>query len=160
MAAVIWRRNRAYVNDADYLGLITEGSCEIKRATAELDGLGQPAPINAPTGRFEAITASLKFGSIGPQQIRQLRGADGFVNLRLMGKCFSPNVQVGMQQSDEMRTRLAGWIKSLPIPATSTEHKSEVEIEIDVLHVEVEDTSGTIILIDVANGVVEPASLS
>lgn len=159
MAAVIWRKNRAYINDADYLGLITEGACEITRATAELDGLGQPAPINAPTGRFEPITATLNFGSIGPAQIRQMRGADGFVNLRLIGQVYAPDVNVGMLQQDEMRTRIAGWIKKIPLPATNTSHTSEVEVEIDVLHIEVEDRNGTIILIDVANGIVEPASL-
>jgi phage tail tube protein FII len=160
MAAVIWRRNRAYVNDADYLGLITEGSCEIKRATAELTGLGQPAPINAPTGHFEPLVAKLSFGSIGPAQIRQLSGNDGFINLRLMGKCFTPDVTQGKLPTDEMRTRVAGWIKSIPLPTTSTEHGSEVEVEIDVLHVQVDDTAGTILLIDLANGIVEPAGLA
>lgn len=159
MAAVIWRHNRVYINDADYLGKIAEGTVELKRAFTELNGLGMPAPIKAPNGRFEEITASLKFDSIAPADIRRVIGEDGFINLRLMGKCFLPDVSAGKVAHDEMRSRLTGWIEEIPIPPTNTDHKSETEITVHVALIEVSDASGTLLLIDTVNGVVEPLSL-
>lgn len=158
MAAIIWRKNRIYVNDVDYVGLISEAKIELKRSLVELKGLGMPAPIKAPNGRFEEITATLKWDSISPREIRRIINDDGYLNMRLMGQCFLPDVTAGKVAHDQMRSRISGWTEQVPLPSTNIDHKSEVEMTIHVLLVDVSDNSGRLLLIDNANGIVEPAS--
>lgn len=159
MSAVIWRQNRCYINEADYIGRVAEGSLELKRAMNEIGGLGQPAKMKVPNGHFELITAKIKFDNIAPADVRALSRNDGFIALRLIGQVHLPDAVSGKVAEDSLQTRLTGWAEEIPVPPMNQEHKTEIEITVNVAMVSITDKSGQLLLVDNVNGVVEPKEL-
>jgi len=159
MASIIWKDNRAYLNDIDLFGNVVEGSCEIKRKMIEVDGVGLPAGANVPSGRYEPVTASLNFNNIDASMIRQFTVQDGFVNLKMIGHCNSINALSGFFQEDTLTTIVRGFSDGIPLPALKASEAAEVEVNINVLFIEIRNTSGVLFMMDIANGLVYPQNV-
>lgn len=160
MASVTWRKNRVKVNGNDYIGQIEEGSCEIKREFSEAKGLGMPGTAKLPNGRFEAITAKIKFNNIMPRDIRRLIKNDGFVSITFSGQAMFMDAIKGLNKDSEMTTTLRGYTENIPGQDPKNEGTSEHEVTINLLFIEMKDKDGRVLLIDLPNGLVEPEELA
>ncbi len=161
MSAVIWRQNRVYVNDNDMVGRIDEASVEIKRLFTEVSGMGMPAKAKVPNGKFDQMTAKLKINNLAPGDIPRMVNADGYLLIKMRGDVHLPNVLTGKIADDGYTSRLGGWVENIPLPAINNEHKTELEVTINVMLIEVSTAqAGVVFLIDNVNGITIPPTLN
>ncbi|MCG7551359.1 phage major tail tube protein [Pseudoalteromonas sp. Of7M-16] len=160
MAAIAWRRNRVLIGFSDYVGRVESGELEMKREMAELKGLGMPGTAKVPNGKFEALVAKIKFNNISPSDWRRIINNDGYINVTFAGECRSLDSTSGLSFDNAATTILRGWCETIPGQGPNDEGKSEFELTINVQFIEMRDVSGTILLIDLASGVVEPKELA
>lgn len=154
--SVVWRDLSAFLNNTMYIGRISQGSCEIRRKTVNVGGLGGVGNVDVPNGKFEPIKAQLNFSSLSVADIRQLTRNDGYVELRMTGTCRVLDTDTGTRTVGGAVTRIKGWVLNPPTPIYSDEPQPH-NIEISVLFIEVADQQGTALLIDIPNGIVEPS---
>lgn len=154
--SVVWRDLAAFLNNTMYIGRISQGSCDIRRKTVNVGGLGGVGNVDVPNGKFEPIKAQLNFSSLSVADIRQLTRNDGYVELRMTGTCRVLDTDTGTRTVGGAVTRIKGWVLNPPTPTYSDEPQP-YNIEISVLFIEVADQQGTALLIDIPNGIVEPS---
>jgi len=160
MGAIIWKSNRIYLNDTiDLFANVTEGSCEIKRKMTEVDGMGLPAGLNVPSGRFEPITATFNFNNIDPTMIRQFIVQDGFCRFRMIGNCMGVNTLSGVLVQDIMTTTIHGFSDGIPIPPMKASEASEVEVTVNVSFISINNRSGQLFMLDIMNGLMFPKNV-
>jgi hypothetical protein len=153
--SVVWRDQAVFLNNTMYIGRISQGSCEIRRKTVNVGGLGGVGSADVPTGKFEPIKASLTFNSLSVGDIRQMTANDGYVELRMTGTVRVLDTNTGTRTVGGAATRVKGWVLNPPTPIYSDDPQPYT-IEISVLFIEVTDQQGTALLIDIPNGIVEP----
>ncbi len=160
MATVSWRKNKVFLNGIDYFGSAEEGSVEIKRKLIEVDAMGLPAAAKIPSGKFEPIVAKLKLSNISPLNLRTLLLNDGYIDLRMTGECRLLNAASGTVTEDMLITVIRGYVEEIPLPAHKSSDKSEAEISIHCLFLEVLDRMGTLLKVNIPDGIIEPKELS
>jgi phage tail tube protein FII len=160
MAALLWRKNRVVLNKVDYVGQITEASVELKREMAEFKGQGMPGAVKVPSGNFEAATAKIKFDSISPKDMREIIAKDGYVTVTYSGECRGLDSLTGTSKVSGMTTTLRGYSEDVLTQNPNNEGKSEGEITINLMFIEMKDKDGVILMIDWAKGLVEPEALA
>jgi phage tail tube protein FII len=157
-ATVTWRKCHVYYNDVDLFGNVSEGSVEVKRKFADHKGLGMPADAKLPTGKFEPIVAKMKLNNISPAILKNIWANDGYCNFRMVGECKVVHASLGMVDNDRLITIVRGYAENLPVPGVK-EDASDIEVTINALFLEVKNNSGSILMIDIPNGLVEPREL-
>ncbi|NOU49981.1 hypothetical protein HG263_05450 [Pseudoalteromonas sp. JBTF-M23] len=160
MAAVNWRRNRVLIGGTDYVGRLESGELEIKREMVELKGMGMPGTAKVPNGNFEAVTSKLKFNNIAPSDWRKVINNDGYIDVVFAGECQALDSKSGLTFDNVANTTIRGWSETIPGQNPNDEGKSEFELTINVQFIEMKDSGGTVLLIDLANGLVEPKELA
>jgi len=158
-ATVVWRKNKVFHNDVDLFGNVEKGSLEIKRKFVETGGIGTPALAKVPTGKFEPLSATFTFNNISPTIMRHLLSNGGFCNFRMVGECHMTDASVGLVKSDRLTSIIRGYAENLPIPEIGSEDKMDAEVIIHALFIEIKDNSGTLLMVDIPNGLVEPKAL-
>ncbi|MNQ32641.1 hypothetical protein D3C85_460520 [compost metagenome] len=157
--SVIWRDQMAFINNTMYIGRVSQASCEIRRKTTTLGGLGGIGSVDVPTGKFEPIKARINFTSLSVADIRQLTANDGYIELRMTGTVRVLDTNTGTRTVGGAVSRIKGWVLNPPTP-TFAEEPQPYDAEISVLFVEVSDQQGVALLIDIPNGIVEPSGSS
>lgn len=153
--SIVWRDQAAYLNDTMYVGRINQGSCEITRKTVSLGGIGGVGNVDVPTGKLEPIKASVVFNSLSVGDVRTMSKNDGYIELRLTGTARVLDTSTGTRVVSNATTRIKGWALNLPNPAYGDDPQP-YNVSISVLFIEVSDSQGTALLIDMANGIMEP----
>ena len=158
-ATVTWRKCHVYYNYVDLFGNVSEGSVEVKRKFADHKGIGMPADVKLPTGKFEPIVAKMKLNNISPAILKDIWANDGYCDFRMVGECKVVHASRGMVDNDQLITTVRGYAENLPVPGVK-EDASDIEVTINALFLEVKSYySGTILMIDIPNGLVEPREL-
>ena len=155
---IIWRDVKFMLNNTLH-GRVSNMELSISREMIELEkGLSGIANISVPTGKFEAITATVDFNSLSSADLRHFAGNDGFVSLKLMAEMSVLDSANGTKTTGMLTTRVNGWVKNIPsIPKGKTEN---VSVEISVAKVEIYDAQAVLLLIDIPLGIVEPKQTS
>lgn len=154
--SVVWRDQSVFLNNTMYIGRVSQASCDIRRKTTNVGGLGGVGNVEVPTGKVEPIKAQLNFNSLSVGDIRQLTRNDGYVDLRMTGTVRVLDTDTGTRTVGGAVTRLKGWVLNPPTPIYSDDPQP-YNIEISVLFIEVADQQGTALLIDIPNGIIEPS---
>jgi hypothetical protein len=157
--SVVWRDLAVFLNNTMYIGRVGQASCDIRRKTVTVGGLGGVGSVDVPTGKVEPIKSQLTFNSLSVADIRQLTSNDGYVELRMTGTVRILDTDTGTRTVGGAVTRLKGWVLNPPTPTYSDEPQP-YQIEISVLFIEVSDQQGTALLIDIPNGIMEPSGSS
>lgn len=151
---IVWTNVAAFLNGTHYVGRISESTCECRRKTSTASSLGGLGDVAIPTGKYDAATGRLTFSNLAPADIRQLNINNGFITVRLTGRCRVTDSTLGTKTVDEAVTRISGWVLNPPVPGMSND--APYTAELSVLFIEVTSSQGRIFMLDFDNGIQWP----
>jgi len=156
---VNFEKNKGWINGKNYLGIIEEGSVELKRKTTDYDASGMVLPVKIPMGKLEPITAKLKVKLADPMVFTEFAKNRGFVDIRMSGLASVFNSTQGYVYDENITTRIRGFTEEIPTPNHKDGEIGTKDLTINVWFLEISRNGIVILKVDATSGEIIPRDL-